>query len=97
MSLSYDRLEAAKRYMRVDGTDDDETVSVLCEAAETYLNNAGITPKPENALYNMAVYSLALYYFDHRDAVSGEASFPAGLRPVVNQLKLMEEYGDEEV
>ena len=35
----------------------------------------------------MAVHSLTLHWYDHRDAVGGEAPLPIGLRPVINQLK----------
>lgn len=82
-------LEAVKRYMRVEGAEDDGVIAALYAAAVLYLQNAGIAPPAqENALYNLALWSLTLYYYDHRDDVGGESSFPAGLRPVLNQLKL---------
>ena len=81
-------LEACKTYMRVDGDEDDELIATLMAAAKEYLANAGI-PEPEEAspLYTMAVHSLTLHYYDHRDAVGGEAPLPLGLRPIINQLK----------
>ncbi len=83
-------LEACKRYMRVDGDEEDEVILSLMFAAELYLRGAGITPEnsPE-ALYSLALYGLTLHYYDHRDAVGNESAFPAGLRPVITQLKLM--------
>jgi uncharacterized phage protein (predicted DNA packaging) len=81
-------LAACKDYMRVDGDQDDALIAGLMAAAKEYLDNAGI-PEPETAspLYTMAVHSLTLHYYDHRDAVGGEAPLPTGLRPIINQLK----------
>lgn len=92
MAVSYEKLSAAKQYMRIDGTDDDFVISALYEAAVLYLQDAGIEePVSDPALYDLAVWSLTLHYYDHRDAVGTEASFPTGLRPIINQLKLMGE------
>ena len=89
MAVSDEKLAAAKQYMRIDGTDDDPVISALYEAAVLYLQDAGIEePASDPALYNLAVWSLTLHYYDHRDAVGTEASFPTGLRPIINQLKL---------
>jgi len=81
-------LEACKAYMRVDGTDDDALIGVLMGAAKDYLAGAGIDePETDSPLYTLAVQSLTLHYYDHRDAVGGEAALPTGLRPIINQLK----------
>lgn len=90
MAICKTKLKAVKAYMRIDGDDDDSIVSALYEAAVLYLQNAGINEPAEDAsLYNLAVWSLTLHYYDHRDAVGNEAAFPTGLRPIINQLKLM--------
>lgn len=89
--VSPEELAAAKRYMRVDGDEDDEIISALYEAAVIYLRNAGIDERYESLpLYNLCVWALTLHYYDHRDAVGTEAPFPIGLRPILNQLKLEE-------
>lgn len=82
-------LEACKQYMRVDGDDDDALITQLMDAAKAYLRNAGIEEpdSEDSSLYNTAVHSLTLHYYDHRDAVGEEQSFPTGLRPIINQLK----------
>lgn len=82
-------LQACKNYMRVDGNDDDTLISSLMDAAKAYLRNAGIEEPDDgdSSLYITAVYSLTLHYYDHRDAVGEEKSFPTGLRPIINQLK----------
>lgn len=83
------RLAACKRYMRVDGDEDDEVILALMEAARLYLEGAGVLlERSPAALYDLALYGLTLHYYDRRDAVGDEAAFPAGLRPVITQLKL---------
>lgn len=93
MAETEDKLAAVKRYMRVDGNEDDAVIAALQDAAILYLQNAGIEkPAEESPLYNLAVWSLTLHYYDHRDSVGNEASFPIGLRPIINQLKLVTDY-----
>lgn len=89
MAASEVKLLMTKRYMRIDGDEDDLIISALYDAAVLYLKNAGIEePECESSLYDLAVWSLCLHYYDHRDAVGTESSFPTGLRPIINQLKL---------
>lgn len=83
------QLADCKLYMRVDGADEDELISDLYRAAQEYLARAGICCTEDNASsYALAVHSLTLHYYDHRDAVGTEAGIPVGLRPIINQLKL---------
>ena len=88
MAVNKDELAAAKDYMRIDGDDDDALIEALMEAAKVYLKNAGIE-LCDDPLHNLAVWSLTLHYYDHRDAVSSEAPLPTGLRPIINMLKGM--------
>lgn len=81
-------LEACKQYMRVDGDDDDALITSLMAAAKAYLNKGGVPePAEEDPEYTLAVQSLTLHWYDHRDAVGDEASVPTNLRPIINQLK----------
>lgn len=81
-------LNECKTYMRVDGDDDNELISGMMAAAKEYLANAGISePQEASSLYTMAVHSLTLHYYDHRDSTGTEAPIPLGLRPIINQLK----------
>lgn len=90
MAVSKEKLAAVKAYMRIDGDADDTIIKAMYKAAVRYLKNAGIEePSGDPSLYNLAVWSLTLHYYDHRDAVGNEASFPTGLRPIINQLKLL--------
>lgn len=84
-------LDACKQYMHVEqdcGAAEDALILDLMGAAREYLDGAGI-PEPEEPgrLYTLALHSLTLHYYDHRDAVGGEAPLPTGLRPIINQLK----------
>lgn len=92
MEITDEELEAVKRYMRVDPdfTEDDGIIRALNKAAVLYLRNAGIeAPGEDRQLYDLAVWGLTLFYYDHRDAVGDEAAFPIGLRPIITQLKLL--------
>ena len=90
MTVSKAQLTAVKAYMRIDGDADDAVIKAMYKAAVSYLKNAGIEePQGDSALYNLAVWSLTLHYYDHRDAIGNEASFPTGLRPIINQLKIL--------
>lgn len=83
------RLEACKKYMRVDGEDEDDVILSLMSAAQAYLERAGITPERSPAAqYDLALWGLTLHYYDHREAVGNESAFPIGLRPIITQLKL---------
>ena len=83
------QLETCKRYMRVDGADDDEIITALMEAAVAYLTDAGIdAAHAPQSLYDLAVWALTLHYYDHRADVSTDKDFPPALRPVINQLKM---------
>jgi len=83
-------LMACKKYMRVDDDEDDEEILGLMDAAAAYLANAGIPePEPPTPLYSLALNSLTLHYYDHRDEIGAAAPLPIGLRPIINQLKLV--------
>ena len=88
--MSGGELAAVKAYMRVDGEEDDAVIAALYAAAEQYLDNAGIRrSEDDGSLYDLCLWSLTLHYYDHRDAVGAEAGIPTGLRPILNQLKMV--------
>lgn len=86
------QVTACKAYMRIDGDADDALIASLCDAAEGYLTRAGCrrseTDTAQAAQYDLALWSLTLHYYDHRDAVGTEAPLPLGLPPVITQLKV---------
>jgi hypothetical protein len=82
-------------YMHVD-EDDDNVGRIQDEfipAAKAYLRGSGIEEPPDGsdpltvAQYKLAMHSLTLHYYDHRDSTGTEAPIPLGLRPIINQLK----------
>ncbi|MGM9649721.1 MAG: head-tail connector protein [Butyricicoccaceae bacterium] len=76
-------LAALKTYMRVDGTEDDELIAEMANAAEQYLAKAGVL-KQDTARYRLARNALTLLYYEAR---SGAATVPDGLRRMIIQLK----------
>ena len=82
-------LEAVKAYLRVDVEEDDALIQSLMEAAAGYLAAAGI-PESEDGRYALAVKGLVLHWYDHRGEANEQtyADFPAGVRMLLNQLKL---------
>jgi len=82
-------------YMHVE-KDDDNVGRIQDEfipAAKAYLRGSGIEEPPDGsdpltvAQYKLAMHSLTLHYYDHRDSTGTEAPIPLGLRPIINQLK----------
>ncbi|MEG1777519.1 MAG: head-tail connector protein, partial [Angelakisella sp.] len=90
MKPTQTELEAVKRYMLLTENSEDGVVEALYMAAKIYLENCGVKqPVSGDSLYNLALWGLTLFYYNHRDDVTNESSLPAGLRPIINQLKLL--------
>lgn len=88
--LTPGELQQLKAYMRIDGNEDDELITALSGSAEIYLAQAGVVKSEKNVgLYNLALWSLTLHYYDHRGEAgsSGDTDFPSGLRLLINQMK----------
>ncbi len=94
--LSREDLEAAKRYMRVDGTEDDPVVTSCVCAARSYMTQAGVSLPPQGtprrAQYDLVCYAQALSFYDRRDPTitGGGVSDNPVLTRMLNQLKLTE-------
>ena len=65
---------------------EDDLVTDLMETAVEYLDTAGVT-ESWNRRYSLAVQSLTLHWYDHRDDVGADKAMPLGLRALINQLK----------
>lgn len=80
-------LTAVKRYMRLEDAPDEEVLPFYL-FAENYLRDTGIYRTDENQhMYDIVLWGLSLYYYDHRDDVGADATFPAGLQKTINKLK----------
>ena len=77
-------MEETKRYLRVDGTEDDILVMSLIDAAETYLHNAtGNTFDGTNSLAKLLCLVLVTDWYENREHV-GKASDK--VRPIVESM-----------
>lgn len=80
-----------RAYARIEDDEPDELVTSLIDAAEAYLDNAGISPiTADDSLYKLAVAGIVLHWHDNRCAVDGSAppDFEPGIRKIINQLKI---------
>ncbi|MDO5411923.1 MAG: head-tail connector protein [bacterium] len=88
MIPSEKQLAVCKRYMNVDHNDDDSLIADIYQTCQEYLAGAGVFRTVDNAgRYDLTVHRMTLYFYDHRDAACSEENLPAGLRPLINQLK----------
>lgn len=94
--LTADELKAAKRYLRVEGDEDDEVVTACVLAAREYLHNAGVAlpaaSTPRRAQYDLVCHARVLSAYEKRDPVitgTVVAQNPI-LREMLTQLKLTE-------
>ena len=65
-------------------------LSLHMEAAQLWLENAGVARRENNALYDQAVYMLATHYLDNKGVVAetGTAEIPMGVTSIMHQLRL---------
>ena len=86
--------QACRKYMHAEDVQDYD-ITPFMEAAAEYLGFSSADNL--TALQQLALNSLTLYYYDHRDAVDDEADMPIGLRPIINKLKIeqLAAQGDE--
>ena len=88
MIPSEKQLAVCKQYMNVDHNDDDSLIADIYQSCQEYLAGTGVFRTADNAgRYDLTVHRMTLYFYDHRDAASSEENLPAGLRPLINQLK----------
>lgn len=72
--MSIVTLALAKAHMNIDGTADDELITLYLGAAETWLGNyigkplADLDPMPDDV--RLAVLKLVAFYYEQREAVA---------------------------
>lgn len=99
LGLTEERLDYVIRYAKLEdvvAANPAEKVIVtgICKATMIYLEGAPVLKTEENAdLYWFLVAAMTLHAYDHRDEVG---FVPAGVRPILNQLKLQTDYADDE-
>ena len=93
--LAAERLDACKRYMKVDYPDDDEVIAALMDAADRYLEGAGVNRDTAPAMYDLIVHDMTLRTYDGRDDDAEHAATAPLVRSMLTQLKLRCQYGEE--
>lgn len=83
-------LEELKTYLRIDGSEDDQILALIMDAAKEYLQNAGaVLPadSPTSSLYNLAVMLYVALHYENRDPAQKMDRFSFALESIILQLK----------
>lgn len=91
-------LEELKEYLRIDGNDEDTTLSSFLSAAQSVLENSGVKlpqdyyliveGKDVFAEHRLAVMMLATHYYENRIATTNmKNELPYGVQTMILQLK----------
>lgn len=91
-----ERLEACKRYMKVDYDEDDELIAGLMQANDAYLSSAGVRRDVSPAQHDLIVHAMTLQMYDARGTDTPQQALetvPPLVRQMFNQLKIRCNYG----
>ena len=91
-----ERLEACKRYMKVDYDEDDELIAGLMQANDAYLSSAGVRRDVCPAQHDLIVHAMTLQMYDTRGTDTPQQALetvPPLVRSMFNQLKIRCNYG----
>lgn len=83
-------IDVLRRYAVVDPSDDSGVIDLCMAAAEVYIQGAaGSACDTGSPLYDLAVYDLATYYYDHRgDGSMADVEAPPSVRSIIRHLGL---------
>ncbi|TCP32182.1 putative phage protein (predicted DNA packaging) [Scopulibacillus darangshiensis] len=79
-------LDEMKHYLRVDGADDDNEITVMMTMADQYLSNAGAAATQQE-LYDGAKKMLVSHWYDRREPVGQAKALIFSLESIIMQLK----------
>ncbi|NEU29939.1 phage gp6-like head-tail connector protein [bacterium LRH843] len=96
-------LDELKEYLRIDGDEENSSLSMFLQASVSYLENAGVK-KPSDpykqvdgvdvhSLYRLAVHMLATHFYENRVVINpttvkvAQIPIPYGLQSMILQLK----------
>lgn len=81
-------LGEVKTYLRIDGSEDDDILTLLIQAAEEYLANAGV-PETEksSAKYKLAVMLHTAMNYENRNPAVKMQDFNKAFESIIWQLK----------
>ena len=94
--ITAERLDAIKRYCRIDYDEDDAQLTAFAEASDGYLTQCGITRDGHEAMYDLIVQAMVLTQYEGRcadNAAAALAAVPPIVRQMVTQLKLLCAFG----
>lgn len=83
-------LEEIKKYLKVDGNEEDDLLLGLQGAAEEYLINAGVVKDYTKNLFKIAIKLLISHWYENRNAVvvgSISKNMEFSLSNIIIQLK----------
>ena len=95
-ALGQERLDACKRYMKVDYDEDDELIAGLMQANDAYLSSAGVRRDVSPAQHDLIVHAMTLQMYDARGTDTPQQALetvPPIVRQMFNQLKIRCNYG----
>jgi len=77
-----------KTYLRIDGSEDDDILALLMDAAKEYLADAGV-PEEKNILarYRLAVMLYCSLHYEHRNPAEKIEKLNFALESIILQLK----------
>ncbi|MBR4081351.1 MAG: phage gp6-like head-tail connector protein [Clostridia bacterium] len=85
-----------RRYSHEPSTTTDEELTLFLEAAQIWLENAGVPRLTGNALYTLCVYMLATHWLDNKGIVSDTGHTdhtPLSVFSIMHQLRTSESEG----
>lgn len=84
-------IETVKKYLRIDGSEDDDILTLLISAAEDDLADAGVA-KPikneKNERYNLAIMLFVSLHYENRDPSMKIEKLNAAYQNLILKLKL---------
>ena len=94
-ALAEERLAAGNNYIKVHYPAYDELSAALLDAADRYLEGAGVNRDAAPAMYDLIVHDMTLRTYDGRDDDAEHAATAPLVRSMLTQLKLRCQYGEE--
>ncbi|HEY4600120.1 MAG TPA: head-tail connector protein [Cerasibacillus sp.] len=96
-------LDELKKYLRIDGNDEDRSLSTFLQTSISYLENAGVKQpndyylivedKEIFAQHRLAIMMLATHFYENRTTITpstiktAQQPIPYGLQSMILQLK----------
>lgn len=81
-------LELLKKYLRIDGSEDDVILTLLMDAAEEYLADAGVpVTEKASAKYKLAVMLHTAMNYENRNPAVKMQEFNKAFESIIWQLK----------